>query len=256
MLDYPPGLGVLGGRGVPNPAGNSAVVSGGECGLIRAEHTRPTVGYGLSGWGIFMRKSCAGCAIGKSGLYASRELNEGLMPMLTPDSPAPLPRTLIVMGVSGCGKTLIANLLAERLGGVCEDADDFHSAANKQKMGAGIPLTDEDRWPWYAALRARIEEMRAETPLYILACSALKEIYREKLRANDEESEMVFIHLKGPKEVIFSRMAKREGHYMPVTLLDSQFAILEESADLWNVSLEQTPEEMVEEVARRLGRAF
>ncbi|MEN3943264.1 gluconokinase [Prosthecobacter sp. SYSU 5D2] len=175
--------------------------------------------------------------------------------MPNPDSPAPLPRTLIVMGVSGCGKTLIGNLLAERLGGVCEDADDFHSAANKQKMGAGIPLTDEDRWPWYAALRARIEEMREQTPLYILACSALKEIYREKLRADDAASDMIFVHLKGPKEVIFSRMAKREGHYMPVTLLDSQFAILEESADLWNVSLEQTPEEIVEEVVKRLGRA-
>lgn len=165
-----------------------------------------------------------------------------------------MPRTLIVMGVSGCGKTLIGNLLAARLGGICEDADDFHSAANKQKMGAGIPLTDEDRWPWYKALRARIEEMRGQTPLYILACSALKEIYRDKLRADDAESDMVFVHLKGPKEVIFSRMAKREGHYMPVTLLDSQFAILEESPELWNVSLEQTPEEIVEEVVKRLGR--
>ncbi|TDU63220.1 gluconokinase [Prosthecobacter fusiformis] len=173
--------------------------------------------------------------------------------MVNPVSSTALPRTIIVMGVSGCGKTLIGNLLAERLGGVCEDADDFHSVANKEKMGAGIPLTDEDRWPWYATLRARIVEMREMTPLYLLACSALKEIYREKLRENDAEGVMIFVHLKGPKEVIFSRMAKRKGHYMPVTLLDSQFAILEESADLWNVSLEQTPEEIVEEVVRRLG---
>ena len=169
------------------------------------------------------------------------------------DSLVPLPRTLIVMGVSGCGKTLIGNMLAERLGGLCEDADDFHSVANKAKMGAGIPLTDEDRWPWYAALRARILEMRAQTPLYILACSALKEIYREKLREGDTPGDFVFVHLKGPKEVIFSRMAKRRGHYMPVTLLDSQFAILEESPDLWNISLEQTPEEIVEDVLQRLG---
>lgn len=166
-----------------------------------------------------------------------------------------LPRTIIVMGVSGCGKTLIGNLLAERLGGVCEDADDFHSAANKDKMRQGIPLTDEDRWPWYAALRARIEEMRSQTSLYLLACSALKEIYREKLRADDRPEELVFVHLKGPREVIFARMSKREGHYMPVSLLDSQFAILEESPDLMEVSLEQTPEAIVDEVLKRLDRA-
>lgn len=169
-------------------------------------------------------------------------------------TPSPLPRTLIVMGVSGCGKTLIGTMLAERLGGVCEDADDFHSAANKDKMRAGIPLTDEDRWPWYASLRARIEEMRGQTPVYVLACSALKVIYREKLRADDAADELVFVHLKGPKEVIFARMAKRKGHYMPVSLLDSQFAILEESPDLWTVSLEQEPEAIVAEVLHRLGQ--
>lgn len=169
------------------------------------------------------------------------------------DTSPSLPRTIIVMGVSGCGKTLIGNMLAEKLGGVCEDADDFHSVANKEKMGAGIPLTDEDRWPWYATLRARIVEMRGQTDLYVLACSALKEIYRDKLKAEDADGELIFVHLKGPKEVISARMAKRKGHYMPVTLLDSQFAILEDSADLWNVSLEQTPEEIVEEVVHRLG---
>lgn len=174
--------------------------------------------------------------------------------MQSATNPDPLPRTLIVMGVSGCGKTLIGTLLAERLGGVCEDADDFHSAANKDKMRAGIPLTDEDRWPWYASLRARIEEMRGQTPMYVLACSALKKIYREKLRAGDAEGELIFVHLKGPKEVIFARMAKRKGHYMPVSLLDSQFAILEESPDLWTISLEQEPEAIVAEVLNRLGQ--
>jgi len=165
-----------------------------------------------------------------------------------------LPRTIIVMGVSGCGKTLIGTRLADLLGGVFEDADDFHSAANKDKMRAGIPLTDEDRWPWYAALRARIIEMRLQTPVYILACSALKSIYRDKLRADDPESDLIFVHLKGPREVIFARMAKRQGHYMPTTLLDSQFAILEETPDLWNISLEQEPEEMVQAILRRLGK--
>ncbi len=159
------------------------------------------------------------------------------------------------MGVSGCGKTLIGTLLAERLGAVCEDADDYHSEANKDKMRAGIPLTDEDRWPWYAALRARIEEMRGKTAVYILACSALKVIYREKLRAGDSPEDLVFVHLKGPQGVIFSRMAARKGHYMPAALLDSQFAILEESPDLMDISLEQEPEAMVEDILRRLGES-
>ncbi|HEY1084552.1 MAG TPA: gluconokinase [Prosthecobacter sp.] len=175
---------------------------------------------------------------------------------MQPDSPAPaLPRTLVIMGVSGCGKTLIGNLLADRLGGICEDADDFHSEANKDKMRAGTPLTDEDRWPWYAALRARIEVMRQQTPLYVLACSALKAVYREKLRAGDSPQDLVFVHLKGSRDVIFARMSARKGHYMPASLLDSQFAILEETQDLCTVSLEQEPQAIVAEVLQKLGLA-
>lgn len=175
---------------------------------------------------------------------------------MQPDSPAPaLPRTLVIMGVSGCGKTLIGNLLADRLGGICEDADDFHSEANKDKMRAGTPLTDEDRWPWYAALRARIEAMRQQTPLYVLACSALKAVYREKLRAGDSPQDLVFVHLKGSRDVIFARMSARKGHYMPASLLDSQFAILEETPDLCTVSLEQEPQAIVAEVLQKLGLA-
>lgn len=170
-------------------------------------------------------------------------------------SASSLPRTIVVMGVCGCGKTLIGNMLAERYGAVCEDADDFHTEAAKDKMRAGTPLTDEDRWPWFAALRARIEEMRGQTPLYILACSALKEIYREKLRAGDAPDDLVFVLLKGSREVIYSRMSQRQGHYMPVTLLDSQFAILEETPDLLAVSLEQTPEAIVRDVVEKLESA-
>lgn len=164
-----------------------------------------------------------------------------------------LPRTLIVMGVSGCGKSLIGSRLAEKLDGVFEDADDFHSEANKAKMRAGIPLTDEDRWPWYANLRARIEEMRTITPIYILACSALKQAYRTKLLADDSPDQLAFIILEGSREVIFSRMASRQGHYMPVTLLDSQLAILEESPDLLAIPLDQTPEQILAEISQRLG---
>jgi gluconokinase len=153
-----------------------------------------------------------------------------------------IPRTLIIMGVCGCGKSLIGSRLAERFGGHFDDADDFHSSANKDKMRAGIPLTDEDRWPWYASLRARIEEKRGQTPLHVLACSALKASYRDRLSSSDEPSEIAFIHLKGTREVIHARMSARKDHYMPPTLLDSQFAILEETPDLISVSLDQTPE--------------
>ena len=167
-------------------------------------------------------------------------------------APPPASRTLIIMGVSGSGKTLIGTLLAKHLNGVFEDADDFHSVANKAKMSSGIPLDDEDRWPWYAALRARIEEMRSQTPVYVLACSALKEIYRDRLRSGDRPEQMTFILLEGSRELIHSRLAARKGHYMPATLLDSQLAILEPSPDLLTVSVDQTPQAIVEEIASRI----
>jgi gluconokinase len=163
-------------------------------------------------------------------------------------------RTIIVMGVCGCGKTLIGSKIAESLGGVFEDADHFHSAANKAKMNQGIPLTDEDRWPWYAALRSRIEEMRAQTPYYVLACSALKAVYREKLRAGDDASTLVFVHLHGSHELIFRRMSARKGHYMPVSLLDSQFAILEQTSDLIQVSIDGSPDEITAAALSQLRR--
>jgi gluconokinase len=163
-----------------------------------------------------------------------------------------VPRTLILMGVCGCGKTLIGSMLAERLGGVFEDADDFHPAPSKAKMTAGIPLTDEDRWPWLQILRDRIVEMREKTPCYLLACSALKQVYRDILRGDDPRSMLEFVHLKGSRELIGSRMAQRKGHYMPTTLIDSQFAILEEPHDAITVDVGGTPEEIVEDVLRRL----
>lgn len=162
-------------------------------------------------------------------------------------------RTLIIMGVSGCGKSLIGSRVAEQLGGVFEDADDFHSEANKAKMRAGTPLTDDDRWPWYATLRARIEEMRAKTPVYVLACSALKAVYRERLRGADAGEEIAFVLLNGSREVIHQRLAARKGHYMPASLLDSQLAILEITPDLTTVSLEQTPEQILSQVLQAVA---
>lgn len=150
------------------------------------------------------------------------------------------------MGVCGCGKTEVGKRMAAGLGGVFEDADDFHSLENKAKMRVGTPLTDEDRHPWYQRLRERILEMRALTPVYVLACSALKADYRRRLRAEDGPETIAFVHLKGSRELIFSRMSARQGHYMPVSLLDSQFAILEETPDLITVSIDATPDEIAE----------
>jgi gluconokinase len=169
-------------------------------------------------------------------------------------APAPRsPRTLIVMGVCGCGKSLIGARLAAALGGVFEDADDFHTDASKAKMRAGTPLTDDDRWPWFEALRARIEAMREQTPVYVLACSALKAVYRERLRAGDGPDDLVFLHLKGSRELIFGRMSARQGHYMPVSLLDSQLSILEETPDLWTVAIDREPEAIAAEILDRLA---
>ena len=165
------------------------------------------------------------------------------MPAIHPRSS---PRTLILMGVCGCGKTEVGKRMAARLGGVFEDADDVHSAENKAKMRQGTPLTDADRHPWYQRLRERILEMRSLTPVYVLACSALKADYRRRLKAEDDQETIAFVHLKGSRELIFTRMSARQGHYMPVSLLDSQFAILEETPDLVNVSIDATPEEIAE----------
>ncbi len=163
-------------------------------------------------------------------------------------SKLPLPRTLILMGVSGCGKTVAGELIAPRLNGVFEDADNFHTEAAKDKMRASIPLTDEDRWPWYARLRARIEEMRGQTPCYILACSALKEIYRERLREADDPHQLRFVFLDGSFDLIFGRISARKDHYMPASLLQSQFATLEPPHDAVRIDINQPPEGVSEEI--------
>jgi gluconokinase len=163
-----------------------------------------------------------------------------------------IPRTLILMGVCGCGKTLIGSMLAKRLGGIFEDADDFHTVPNKAKMSASIPLTDEDRLPWLQILRERILQMRGMTPCYVLACSALRQSYRDILRGDDPRGILEFIHLKGSRELIGSRMAARKGHYMPTTLIDSQFAILEEPRDAITVDISGTPDEITRDILHRL----
>lgn len=137
-----------------------------------------------------------------------------------------IPARLIVMGVTGCGKTSVGALLAGRLGAVFMDGDDYHPEANVAKMAGGTPLTDEDRWPWLDRLGEVIEEAVAREGRVVLACSALRRVYRDRL-ANACTKAPLFVHLSGDRGLIHGRMAARREHYMPVGLLDSQIATLE-----------------------------
>ena len=140
---------------------------------------------------------------------------------------APIP--IVVMGVSGCGKTTVASALARRLGWDFVEADALHPAANVEKMRAGIALTDEDRWPWLDAIAARIERGRVGDRPCVVACSALKRRYRERLSIGRDD--VRFVYLRGDYETILPRLAGRTGHYMPPSLLRSQFDALEEPGE-------------------------
>jgi gluconokinase len=129
---------------------------------------------------------------------------------------------IVIMGVSGCGKSSVGEGLAARLGIPYRDGDDLHPAANVEKMRAGVPLTDDDRWPWLDLVSA---VLASDAPV-IVGCSALRRAYRDRLRAG-AGGPVTFIHLSGSRDLIAGRMAERTGHYMPPSLLDSQFAALE-----------------------------
>ena len=156
------------------------------------------------------------------------------------------PAAIIVMGVSGSGKSTIGALLAEALGWPFADADGFHPAANVAKMAAGQPLTDADRWPWLDAIAAHIGASRTAGQPVVVACSALRRAYRERLRAG--HGDLIFLHLAGAPEVIAARQAARQGHFMPPSLMASQFATLEDpagEADAVTVSVVASPHEVV-----------
>lgn len=144
------------------------------------------------------------------------------------------------MGVSGCGKSTIGRLLAGRLGLPFLDADEFHPPANVAKMAAGVPLEDADRWPWLARLHAELAAAAGTGRGAVLACSALKAAYRERLRQGLDACR--FVHLRGSPALIAARLAERRHRYMPASLLASQFAALEPPADAIEIDIAQPPE--------------
>lgn len=158
---------------------------------------------------------------------------------------------IVVMGVTGAGKTTVGQRLAKTLGWPFHDADDFHPPANKVKMNAGVPLTDDDRWPWLRALRAVIEQALAEGTSAVVTCSALKRAYRDVLSGGLVD--VHYVHLTGDKQVLAGRLASRRGHFMNPALLDSQIATLEAPADALDVDVAQNPAEQVAFIRRALG---
>lgn len=164
------------------------------------------------------------------------------------------PCALIVMGVSGSGKSTIADGLAERLGWRSEDGDRFHPASNIAKMRAGHPLTDEDRWPWLQAIADEIDRVCEAGERAVIACSALKRTYRNVLVHG--RSDVRIIYLDGSQALIADRLAKRKGHFMPAGLLDSQFKTLEPPTRDENpltVSIDASAEAIVDDIVRQLG---
>lgn len=155
------------------------------------------------------------------------------------------------MGVAGSGKTTVGRLLAEELDWEFEDADDFHPPANIAKMEQGIPLSDDDREPWLEALRVLIQARLARGQSLVLACSALKEKYRRRIADDDER--VRFVYLKGSQALIAERLERRDGHYMPASLLTSQFEDLEEPDEAIVVDVGETPDELVRQIEIRLG---
>jgi gluconokinase len=160
---------------------------------------------------------------------------------------------IIVFGVSGAGKTTIGKLLAKDLGWRFLEADDFHPRANIEKMRSGRPLTDEDRWPWLERLREQIGRSIAAKEKAVLACSALKRVYRERLRVSNDVN---LVFLRGDYALIEKQLRDRRGHFMSPELLKSQFADLEEpdpDEHVLTIGLGRKPQELVEEIKARLG---
>jgi gluconokinase len=175
-------------------------------------------------------------------------------------TPPPVPSSghvtqhVVVMGVSGCGKTTVAQGISERTGLPYGEADRFHPPENIAKMESGTPLTDEDRWPWLRELASWMAAQSAQGFSTVIACSALRRSYRDVLRNGPPG--LQFVHLHGDPELIRTRMSSRSGHFMPASLLQSQLDTLEplqDDEDGLVLDLALAPEELVDEAIRRLG---
>jgi len=161
---------------------------------------------------------------------------------------------IVVMGVSGSGKTTVGAMLAGRLHWVYAEADDFHPLANIEKMAAGHPLTDEDRKPWLAAICAWMDKQIEAGQPGVVTCSALKRGYRDELRAGRPEVQLVYLH--GNRDLIAARLASRHGHFFHADMLDTQFRDLEEPTpeeQVLVVPISGTPAEIVAEILADLG---
>ena len=170
-----------------------------------------------------------------------------------PDKPGEMPCALVVMGVSGSGKSTVADALAKKLSWTYEDGDRFHPPSNVAKMSAGHPLTDDDRWPWLQAIADEIERVCKAGGRAVIACSALKRAYRDVLVHGRTDVRIIF--LNGTKDLIAGRLAQRQGHFMPPGLLESQFKTLEPPGVAENpvtVSIDASVDAIVDDIIRQL----
>jgi carbohydrate kinase (thermoresistant glucokinase family) len=161
------------------------------------------------------------------------------------------PVVVVLMGVSGCGKSTVGRLLAESIGAEFAEGDRWHPPANIAKMSSGVALEDADRWPWLEALARQIDEWIAAGRKTVLSCSALRQAYRDILI--DGRQGVRLVYLRGDEALIAERLARRRGHYMPASLLASQFAQLEEPAHVPTVDISPPPEIIAERIRSLLG---